>query len=78
MAETHSWPEPTWWRHSRCAPACSLSHAGELDAALARFDSRIRAAAASLDVADVETLLTTTAIEAERLARNQSSHMEER
>ena len=55
----------------------SLSHAGELDAALARFDSRIRAAAASLDVAEVEALLTTTAAEAERMATKQSSHMEE-
>jgi DNA-binding PadR family transcriptional regulator len=55
----------------------SLSHAGDLDAALARFDERIRLAAAALDITDVQTLLTTTAAEAERLAAQQSSHMEE-
>jgi DNA-binding PadR family transcriptional regulator len=56
----------------------SLSHADELDAAFARFESRLRTAAASLDVAAVETLLNTTACEAERLAADKSSDLEER
>jgi len=55
----------------------SLSHASELDAALARFESRIRAAAASMDISAVETLLSTTATQAEHLAMNPDTDTEE-
>lgn len=55
----------------------SLSQSSELDAALARFESRLRAAAASLEVTEIDTLLTTVVTEAERLASTKPSHKEQ-